>query len=288
MTYVALQRVTANDVRRKNRTLYDHTSGPIWRRVVYDGVHDGREFINLGGRRLLDRIIAVAAIRRGASVLEIGCGRGATCRYLADACGCTVTGIDINPHQVEAAHAAGLARDGLRFIDADILEWQPDRPYDAVVSIDTFMLLPDPARALATARRALSQGGSLSVSAIGAGPALDESLREWLWTSDGMLTLLDPDAYARLCQDAGFDRVSVEELTDDAIDASARMVIALDEARDAILAREGRAAFDDWRGAADIYLHAFRTGALRYALVAGAAPRVRNGGEDADRGRAVV
>jgi sarcosine/dimethylglycine N-methyltransferase len=275
MTGAHVLQVTVEDIRKKNRTLYDCTSGPIWRRVVYEAVHDGDEFINLGGRRMLDRIAGRVGLAKGASVLEFGSGRGATCRYLAEAHDCAVTGIDMNPRQVEASRAVRPTKGSVRFIDADFLEWPPDGSYDAVLSLDTFMLLADPAGALATARRALRDGGSVCVSAIAAGPALDARLREWLWASDGMLTLLEPEVYGRLVAAAGFERVALDDLTGDATTASARMVSALDEIRDALAA----GAFEEWRDAADIYLDAFRRGALRYVLVTGALPASDAGGE---------
>jgi SAM-dependent methyltransferase len=62
---------------------------------------------NLGGFALLERHAALAteysALGAGTRVLDAGCGLGGPGRYLADRCGCSVTGIDVLPARVQAA-----------------------------------------------------------------------------------------------------------------------------------------------------------------------------------------
>ena len=51
----------AGEVLQKNREIYSETSSPVWYLAVYGPAHDGWEFINLGGRQVLDRLAAPLA-----------------------------------------------------------------------------------------------------------------------------------------------------------------------------------------------------------------------------------
>jgi demethylmenaquinone methyltransferase/2-methoxy-6-polyprenyl-1,4-benzoquinol methylase len=78
-----------------------------------------------------DEIISVLeAFRPAGDVLELACGPGTwTPRLLAHAT--TVTAVDASPEML--AIAAARVRDKrLRFIQADLFSWQPDRRYDVV------------------------------------------------------------------------------------------------------------------------------------------------------------
>jgi cyclopropane fatty-acyl-phospholipid synthase-like methyltransferase len=46
---------------------------------------------------------ARAGLRAGMHVLDLGCGLGGSSRYLAAACGCNVSAIDLTPKFVELA-----------------------------------------------------------------------------------------------------------------------------------------------------------------------------------------
>ncbi len=74
---------------------------------------------------------AIDAFRATGHVLELACGPGAwTERLLRTAT--TVTAVDASPEMLERARAR--VRDPrVRFIEADLLSWRPDKTYAAVV-----------------------------------------------------------------------------------------------------------------------------------------------------------
>lgn len=76
--------------------------------------------------------LAAGVLRRGQSVIVPGCGAGHEVAALA-AAGCRVTALDYAPAAVELTrqrlHAAGLQAD---VQCADVLQWQPGAPCDAV------------------------------------------------------------------------------------------------------------------------------------------------------------
>lgn len=73
---------------------------------------------------------ALDAFRPAGSVLELACGRGAwTSQLLRHAT--DVTAVDASPEMLAiAATRAGSER--VRFIQADLFAWEPDRRYDVV------------------------------------------------------------------------------------------------------------------------------------------------------------
>jgi SAM-dependent methyltransferase len=226
------------EVLAKNRAIYDHALGPFWQRAVYEPLHGGWELINLGGRPVLDALGLAAGLAPGVSALELCSGLGGNGRYLASRFGCSVTGVELNPVQVERAQAL-LARVGpeatsrIRFVEADVVRWQPDAAYDVVFTVDSLMLVPDLAGALATAYRALCSGGTLSLTEIGAGPALSARTRRIVWEEDGMITLASPAEYRRALEQAGFHDIRVEDRTDLAVESHQTMLAALRELAEA-------------------------------------------------------
>src|SRR5271165_768045 len=78
-------------------TSYDNADDPLWRLLVYEPVHSGREFINIGGARVLDAIASKLKPQTCLRLLEIGSGLGANCIYLGTKCGYDITGVDANP-----------------------------------------------------------------------------------------------------------------------------------------------------------------------------------------------
>ncbi len=269
---------TATAWRRKNRELYDDTFGVIWRRAIFDGMHGGHEFINLGGAPVVRLIGRQAGLAPDVRVLELCSGPGAVAAYLAQRYGCAVTGIDVNRRQTAHARLAAKALDRavaarLTFIHADACRWQPPERYGAVVSVDAFMLLPDPAGALEAAARGLVPGGALAIVTIAAGRRLDAATRDFAQRADGMVNLASPRRYAQMARDAGLRGVVTRDLTPAAVRASRQMLWWLHRSRKQIVATEGVASYAGWIRVSEAYLSAFATGRLRYlSLTARARP----------------
>lgn len=116
----------------------------------------------------LDRIWAALSLRRGARLLDAGCGSGQFALALAER-GVRVTGIDLSSEMIVHArrHAAerGLeiawrAGDVSRLDDAD-------GRYDAILARVLLPFVPDLAAALREFRRVLQPGGRLLASVPG-------------------------------------------------------------------------------------------------------------------------
>jgi SAM-dependent methyltransferase len=120
---------------------------------------------------VLDPLFEHAALRRGETVLDVGCGAGATTFRAATAVpGGTVVAVDVSAELVEAASSAARSR---ATSDAAPIEWivadaqradLGDRRFDAVISRFGVMFFDDPVEAFANLRRSTRAGGRLAVA----------------------------------------------------------------------------------------------------------------------------
>ena len=113
---------------------------------------------------------------QGLSALEIGCGSGPVCCFLAER-GLTVRGIDVSPTALEMARREATARGlGVRFDLADICHYpeQPDR-YDLIIDghcLHCIVHDEDRGEALGAVRRLLRPGGLYLLETMIAHPDL--------------------------------------------------------------------------------------------------------------------
>lgn len=116
-----------------------------------------------------ERLVELAGLRTGMTMLDVGCGAGAATFAAARAVGETgrVIGVDSAAAMVHRARYDGRDR-GIRNVlfaleDAAQLSYPADT-FDAVISSMVVSYLPDPARALRGWRYVLKPGGLLAFS----------------------------------------------------------------------------------------------------------------------------
>jgi ubiquinone/menaquinone biosynthesis C-methylase UbiE len=113
---------------------------------------------------------AVQRIRRidhkaGQRLLDVGCGNGAASLHLAQTFAVDVTGVDIDPEQIQFAAQAAHGVPGARFLVADATRLPfPDDRFDIVYTNKTTHHVADWPIALAEIARVLKPGGRLVYS----------------------------------------------------------------------------------------------------------------------------
>lgn len=185
---------------------------------------------------LTEALFARAGLTPGASVLDIGCGSGATTLEAARQVGTagSVTGADISVPLLTVARArvGGEALDAapITFVEADV-EQADLGPVDAALSRFGVMFFPDSTRAFANIRRMLRPGGQLTFLCW-------RALPENLWVqvpreavmpllpelppppepdTPGPFRFADADRLGGLLRGAGFGTVRCEALDRDVV-----------------------------------------------------------------------
>jgi SAM-dependent methyltransferase len=102
---------------------------------------------------LYDDLVALAGIRPGDHLLEVGCATGKATRPLL-ARGYDVTGVELGPRLAAAAR-------GFRVVNAAFEDWRPDRAYDLVYAATAWHWV-DRAVRYQRAHAALRPGGHLA------------------------------------------------------------------------------------------------------------------------------
>jgi tocopherol O-methyltransferase len=155
----------------KNRIIehYDVVS-PYYRSLWGEHLHHGYwirgdESKEKAQLQLIEHLAQLAEVKRGADILDIGCGFGASSIYLAKRFNATVTGITISPVQVEMANqAAALERLEAKFLlmDAEAMDFQ--RRFDVLWSVESISHYQNLPGFFASAAKLLKPGGTFAMT----------------------------------------------------------------------------------------------------------------------------
>jgi SAM-dependent methyltransferase len=159
---------------------------------------------------------ALASIRPGESVLDLGSGGGFDCFLAAQRTGATgrVIGVDMTAEMISKARA-NAAKGGHTNVEFRLGEIEnlpvADASVDLILSNCVINLSPDKPRVFAEAFRALKPGGRLAVSDIVALQPIPEALRADFAAYTGCVAgAASADAVEKMLRDAGFVDVRVE------------------------------------------------------------------------------
>ena len=127
----------------------------------------GKTRLRPGGREATEWLLDHVDFTADTRVLEVACNMGTTMVALAEAHGCRITGLDMNPKALEKARA-NIAAHGLNDV-IDVVEGNalalpfPDATFDVVINEAMLTMLPreNKAKAIAEYFRVLKPGGVL-------------------------------------------------------------------------------------------------------------------------------
>ena len=271
--------LTDAELLEANRREYDRGVDPLLVLAVYEPVHQGWWLTNIGGLPVLDFIRERLPPR--AQVLELCSGLADACRYLALHGDCSVTGVELNPRQVEAARARLSAEPELagriQIVEGDVLAWTPPRAYDAAFAVDALMMIREVEAALASTLRALRPGGWFAGAEIMAGPAITGADRRYVWEEGAIVSLPTLAEYAGLLERAGFADVQVRDITGQAVSFFRRVRSAVEERKARLIQAGGEEGHRMWVELAERYGALFEERHLTYGLITGARPALTAG-----------
>lgn len=220
--------------------------------------------------QMLERCADLVKIQQGWRVLDVGCGHGGTCVHLASQYGCDTTGITLSDRQGELGREnAARAKVAVEFILADAEEIAfPAGIFDAVWTMESSEHFLDKAAYFRKVRHTLRPGGVLLLAAWTGSMAsarVRQVAEEFLCPE-----LLTGDEYASLICRAGMTVLKQEELTREVIPTweicrqRARAASALLNFLPPRVAR--------FVSAMDVILDAYRSGEVRYSILAAQRP----------------
>jgi arsenite methyltransferase len=160
---------------------------------------------------------AVAELKEGETVLDLGSGAGADVLISAERVGPggKAIGLDMTDEMLELArrNADEAGAQNVEFLKGHIEEIPlPDASVDVVISNCVINLSADKSRVLREAARVLRRGGRFAVSDVIADPDMDDATRadmvKWTGCIAGALTR---EQFARALADAGLVDVEINE-----------------------------------------------------------------------------
>jgi tocopherol O-methyltransferase len=154
--------------KEKIRAFYDLVSShfnDLWGEHLHHGYWiRGNETKERAQIQLIDHLAQIANIQPGCTILDVGCGTGASSVYLAKHYNAEATGITISPVQVDLANQAAAREDvnaTFLLMDAEAMKFQ--RRFDVVWSIESISHYHDIANFFASAAGLLNPNGTVAV-----------------------------------------------------------------------------------------------------------------------------
>jgi tocopherol O-methyltransferase len=253
----------------------------FWGVHIHHGLWQGDESSRQAQRQLIEHLLDVAAIPRGASVVDVGCGMGGSSIHMAKQHDCHVTGVTLSSLQRRWAASRALLHGvgrKTRFLreDAEAVEFDRDA-FDYLWSIECTEHLFDKPLFFRRASEWIRPGGGVAMCVWLAGdePHSDEDVKQVETVCDAMLcpSLGTANDYTTWLTDAGFEVTSCNDLTPKVIrtwEICKRRVTRLGGAAVARLLGKNIAYFVE---NFDAMLDAYNSGAMKYGSIVATKPQ---------------
>lgn len=161
--------------------------------------------------------VALASLREGETVVDLGSGGGLDCFLAANKVGSSgrVIGVDMTPAMLDKARA-NCKRSGYANVEFRLGEIEnlpiADRTADVVISNCVINLSPEKQRVFNEAFRVLRPGGRLMISDMVLLKKIPEAVRKSVLAYVGCISGAEmKSAYTQMIKDAGFIEVKVVE-----------------------------------------------------------------------------
>ena len=145
---------------------------------------------------LIDHCLSGMAELPGKTLLEVGCGNGANCKYISRVCDSVdIIGIDLNEENLEIANKSNLSPN-VQFIhdDAQKLDHIADQSVDLLICIESAFHYPDKHAFFRQIKRVLKPGGEFLV-ADNLRRTEDKGRSLWWWKRAMLLHHANEKAY---------------------------------------------------------------------------------------------
>ncbi|QDV70046.1 Demethylrebeccamycin-D-glucose O-methyltransferase [Rosistilla carotiformis] len=191
----------------------------LWGDHLHHGYwHKGDETPLQATENLIHRIALPLELQPGARVCDVGCGYGATSRYLAEKYGFQMTGLTISSTQYEYAIAQPRATNSPTYL---LRNWESnqlaDGSFDGLVSIECIAHVPHKDVYFEEVARVLKPGGRACITAWLTAERSSPTAQRWLLEPicrEGRLPSMGAASeYTQLAEAAGLRQVKYEDVT---------------------------------------------------------------------------
>lgn len=198
---------------------YAPARAPLW---ADDGLRRAAgDTLRPGGLPLTERALALAGLRPGQRILDLGCGLGATVAHLASL-GYRAVGLDATPAQLAKRRRRDLPLAAAR---AEALPLRPGRFHGTLCEC-VLSLLDDPGQALAGLARVLVPGGMLVVTDLCRDPGRSGHDKAAPLPPGCARKALNQDRFTDLARNAGFLPLILERHDRLLAELAARLILA--------------------------------------------------------------
>ncbi len=224
-----------------------------------------------GGIDVVDTLAERAGLRREHRVLDVCSGMGGPARWLAHRLGCRVTGLDFTLSRVEAARRL-TERVGLTelvdFVHGDATTMAlAQAQFDAVVSQEAWLHVPDKPAVIRECVRVLKPGGVLAFTDVALRIALSAQEEARMGAEMQAPGIASADRYLELLRDQGCTVVSCEDLAAEWTATLVKRLAMYRSLADTTVAKFGQAHFDAWDHTYSFFVGLFVAGKLGGARI---------------------
>ena len=165
------------------------------------------------------------AVRRGAGckILDVGCGIGGPMRNIARFTQCQVTGLTLNPYQVDRGNELCQADPTVKYISRSVQGDFMDMPFanqefDAAYAIEATCHAPDRVRCYREIYRVLKPGSIFAcyewcmTDAYEPGNPTHETIKKQIEEGDGLPDICHTTVCLKAMQEAGFEIIEEKDL----------------------------------------------------------------------------
>jgi sarcosine/dimethylglycine N-methyltransferase len=219
-----------------------------------------------GGTPALDALADLAGIRSEHHVVDVCSGMGGPARWLAFHRQCKVTGLDFTQSRVESARRLServkLAH-LVDFVHGDAMAMSlPSFNYDALISQESWLHVPDKAAVISECVRVTKPGGVIAFTDIVTLAVLDSSTEARLAAEIRTANLASAEQYRSLLAEEGCGVEVDNDLSESWKNILTERLQMFRSLRDTTVAKFGEARFKEYDAAYTHYVDCFVTNKL--------------------------